>query len=87
MSRLRSLIGGIARDSGGVEARGVLLAASNSLTFLWFIVPLASAGFCFGIASEKGRNRWGWAAFGFFLPIIAIILVVSVPRVASSAAA
>jgi hypothetical protein len=39
------------------------------------IICLIIAIICGCIADSKGRNGIGWALFGFFLPIVALIVV------------
>lgn len=41
----------------------------------WFLVSLLGACVSLALASQKGRNVPGWAALGFFFPVIAIAAI------------
>ncbi|MBV8757297.1 MAG: hypothetical protein JO257_08490 [Deltaproteobacteria bacterium] len=40
---------------------------------IFLIVALAGAIISGALASSKGRSGLGWAIFGFFMPLIAVI--------------
>ena len=42
---------------------------------LFFIVRIIITVFCVNKAGELNRSKVGWGIFGFFLPIIALIVI------------
>ena len=42
---------------------------------MWLVFALMGAGLSAVVALQKARNALGWAAFGFFFPLIAVIAV------------
>lgn len=49
--------------------------------FVFAVIGALASGF---IAMSKDRNALGWAAFGFLLPIIGIIVVACIPAAGSN---
>ncbi len=42
---------------------------------MWIVFAMMGAGLSAVVALQKARNALGWAAFGFFFPLIAVIAV------------
>ncbi len=47
---------------------------------IWVVVAVAIAFLCANIASKKGRSPALWGILGFVIPVIALILILVLPR-------
>ena len=64
------------------------LLADDTSSISWgvwlfsLVIALVFAAWCAAIARRKGRSQFLWAVLGFFFTLIALIIVLILPRTA-----
>jgi hypothetical protein len=51
------------------------IGISEILMFLGTVISLIVSFYCVKKAEKLNRNRFGWALFGFCLPLFALIII------------